>query len=227
MTTMPRRIAVIPTRNRHILTHQCITSIAPQVDDVIIVDNLSDPAYKPSKSVGARMHVIRVDVDPPNISQFWNIGIAIADNIAEQNNASEYDIAILNSDVLVPPMWMSRMSRLMRQTTAILAYPDQFGGSLNKLHTEAKPVSLYERITGYAYVLRGETGLRLDESMKWWYSDDDLDWTAREKGGSLLVTGCRVEHFEPNGSMNARPELHEQANRDRETFIKKWGKAPH
>jgi hypothetical protein len=115
----------------------------------------------------------------------------------------------------------------MRSTTAVLAYPDQFGGTRQILHTQAGPVDMRTRITGYAYLLRGEAGLRLDESMAWWYSDDDLDWRAREQGGALLVPGHPVEHRAPNGSMYERPELHDQAVRDRTTFITKWGKAPH
>lgn len=230
MTTKPRQIAVIPVRDRHFLLKQCIESIVHQVDAIVIVDNLSTPAYffdPIYHGTNTEMHVVRVDIDPPSISQLWNIGISIATRNAELHNASEFDISVLNSDTKIPPMWMGRMSRVMRNTTAVLAYPDQFNGKLNKLHTEAKPISLYERITGYAYMLRGEVGLMLDESMRWWYSDDDLDWTARQKGGSLLVTGCKVEHFDPNGSTNARRELQEQANRDRETFINKWGRAPH
>jgi hypothetical protein len=76
-------------------------------------------------------------------------------------------------------------------------------------------------------MLRGESELRLDESMAWWYSDDDLDWQARQQGGALLVPGIPVQHLCPNGSTNERPELQEQAGRDRQTFITKWGKAPH
>ncbi|HEX9834556.1 MAG TPA: hypothetical protein VGA66_16010, partial [Mycobacterium sp.] len=66
----------------------------------------------------------------------------------------------------------------------------------------------------------------LDESMAWWYSDDSLDWEAREQGGALLVPGIAVEHRCPNGSMYERPELQEQAGLDRETFRKKWGRTP-
>jgi hypothetical protein len=114
----------------------------------------------------------------------------------------------------------------MRTTAAILAYPDQHKGHRQILHTRAEPIPLTQRITGFAYMLRGEAGLRLDESIAWWYSDDDLDWTARERGGALLVPGLGVEHRDPNGSTNARRELQEQAARDRQTFANKWGRTP-
>jgi hypothetical protein len=62
--------------------------------------------------------------------------------------------------------------------------------------------------------------------MAWWYSDDSLDWTARERGGALLVPGLAVEHRCPNVSTSERPELKTQTGLDRETFRKKWGRTP-
>src|SRR5690606_6055072 len=165
-------------------------------------------------------------LDPPNISMFWNVGIALADNSAHAVGAAEWDIAVLNSDVVVPPGWIERLSAAMRSTSAVLAYPDQHAGTQQILHTKAAPVDLRQRITGYADLLRGEAGLRLDESMKWWASDDDIDWVARERGGALLVPGIPVDHRCPNGSMHERPELQAQATRDMKTFEEKWGKRP-
>ncbi|MGW8679672.1 glycosyltransferase family 2 protein [Streptomyces sp. NPDC055817] len=220
----PFRAAVIPTRDRHQMLADCINSLIDQVDQVLVIDNLSDPPIDP-QPWGGRVSVVSLPIDPPNISTLWNVGLALAD--AGRAGAEEWDVAVLNSDVVVPPGWIEALSTAMRSTTAMLAYPDQCGGREQILHTRAEPVDLRQRITGYSYMLRGEAGLRLDESMTWWYSDDDLDWTAREAGGALLVPGIPVQHLCPNESTDARPELAEQAGRDRETFIAKWGRAPH
>lgn len=219
------RAAVIPTRNRHDMLADCINSIVDQVDRVIVIDNQSDPPIDPEPWHG-RVGVVSVPIDPPNISTLWNVGLALADAQAHQHDAGQWDIAVLNSDVVVPAGWIERLSAAMRSTTAALAYPDQHGGTRQILHTKAQPIDLRQRITGYAYMLRGETGLRLDEDLAWWYGDDDLDWVARERGGALLVPGVAVEHRCPNGSMYERPELQEQAGRDRETFARKWGRTP-
>ncbi|KAB2976030.1 hypothetical protein F8R89_30965 [Streptomyces sp. SS1-1] len=219
------RAAVIPTRDRHDLLADCINSIVDQVDYVFVIDNGSEPPIDPGPwhgKVGAAV----VPIDPPNISQLWNIGLALADAAARRAGSEQWDIAVLNSDVVVPPGWVHTLSTAMRATTAVLAYPDQHGGTEQLLHTKAEPVDLRQRITGFAYMLRGEAGLRLDESMAWWYSDDDLDWRAREQGGALLVPGLTVDHRCPNGSMYERPELGEQAGRDRATFQQKWGRTP-
>lgn len=231
----PWRVAVIPTRNRHDMVRDCVNSVLDQVDVVYIIDNGSVPPidpeqWAPRKDGFPRVMSGVIKMDPPNISQLWNVGLDLAQYSHLYSGGpgwGTFDVAVLNSDVIVPPGWMDALSSAMRSTTAVLAYPDQFGGQQQILHTRAEPVDLRQRITGYAYMLRGETGLRLDESMAWWYSDDSLDWTAREAGGALLVPGIPVQHLDPNGSTNARVELQKQAGRDRETFIAKWGRAPH
>lgn len=219
------RAAVIPTRDRHDLLADCINSVVDQVDRVIVIDNLSAPPIDPEPWHG-KVGVVSVPIDPPNISTLWNVGIALADASAHAMQIEQWDITVLNSDVVVPAGWIDTLSTAMRSTTAVLAYPDQHGGTRQILHTKAEPIDLRQRITGYAYMLRGETGLRIDESMAWWFGDDDIDWVAREQGGALLVPGIPVEHRCPNGSMYERPELQEQAGRDRATFEAKWGRTP-
>jgi hypothetical protein len=216
------RAAVIPTRDRHDLLADCINSVIDQVDRVIVLDNLSDPPIAPEPWHG-KVGVVSLPIDPPNISTLWNVGITLAD---ASSPVDAWDIAILNSDTVIPVGWVEALSTAMRSTTAVLAYPDQHGGREQILHTKAGPIDLRQRITGYAYMLRGEAGLRLDEDLAWWYGDDSLDWTAREQGGALLVPGIPVEHRAPNVSTYERPELAEQAGRDRETFREKWGRTP-
>jgi hypothetical protein len=219
------RAAVIPTRDRHGLLADCINSIVDQVDRVIVIDNLSDPPIDPEPWHG-QVTVIGAPIDPPNISQLWNIGLALADSAAHRERVTTWDIAVLNSDVIVPASWAETLSTAMRSTSAVLAYPDQNGGQRQILHTKAEPIDLRQRITGYAFMLRGETGYRFDEDLAWWYGDDSADWWARERGGALLVPGIPVEHRCPNVSTTERPELLEQTGRDRATFARKWGRTP-
>ena len=219
------RAAVIPTRDRHDLLADCITSVIDQVDRVIVIDNLSQPPIDPEPWHGD-VAVVSLPIDPPNISTLWNVGIALADAAAHAARSEEWDIAVLNSDVVIPSGWAETLSTAMRSTTAVLAYPDQHGGQQQILHTKAEPIDLRQRITGYAFMLRGEHGLRFDEDLAWWYGDDSADWTAREQGGALLVPGIPVEHRAPNISTHERPELLEQTGRDRATFQRKWGRTP-
>lgn len=216
------RAAVVPTRDRHDMLDDCINSVIDQVDRIIVLDNLSDPPIDPDPWHG-KVGVAYVPLDPPNISTLWNLGL---DLVGSTPPTDEWDVAVLNSDVVVPPGWIETLSAAMRSTTAVLAYPDQHGGQQQILHTRAEPIDLRQRITGYAFMLRGEHRLRFDEDLAWWFGDDSADWTAREQGGALLVPGIPVEHRAPNVSTHERPELLEQTGRDRETFQQKWGRTP-
>jgi hypothetical protein len=207
------------------MLHDCIESVVDQVDRVIVIDNLSNPPIDPDPWHG-KVGVVSLPIDPPNISTLWNVGLSLADAQAHRAGGEHWDIAVLNSDVIVPAGWVMSLSMAMRSTTAVLAYPDQHGGRDVVLHTKAEPVDLRQRITGYAFMLRGEHGLRFDEDLAWWFGDDAADWTAREQGGALLVPGIPVEHRAPNISTHERPELLEQTGRDRATFARKWGRTP-
>ncbi|MEU1088979.1 hypothetical protein ABZ401_19450 [Streptomyces sp. NPDC005892] len=199
-----------------------------QVYSVVVVTNNWERPESPDilETTALPVDVTEVGNDQ-NISSWWNAGLDLVADHASWLGDTEWNVAVLNDDVVAPPGWTDALSAAMRSTRAVLAYPDQFGGQQQILHTRAEPVDLRQRITGYAYMLRGEAGLRLDESMAWWYSDDDLDWRARERGGSLLVPGIPVQHLHPNESTEASPALQEQADRDRQTFITRWGRAPH
>lgn len=78
-------------------------------------------------------------------------------------------------------------------------------------------------MTGFAHVARGSLGLRFDESMKIWYSDNDYEMQARENGGTVMVCDLKVQHLDANGNFARNPEWQQQAGVDRETFKAKWG----
>src|SRR3546814_16252300 len=116
------RAAVIPTRNRHDMVADCINSVVDQVDRVIVLDNLSTPPIDPEPWHG-KVATVRVPLDPPNISQLWNIGLVLADTGAHRAEADYWDIAVLKSDVLVPPGWIERLSQPMRPHTSAHTTP--------------------------------------------------------------------------------------------------------
>lgn len=207
-----------------------------QLTGVVVVDNGYDP---PFHTYHPNTHFIRDAENPPNLSRLWNLGLRyVADKEAERVASvapnkpcpNDYYVAVLNDDLMtLPDRFVSRLAEAMQDTNAAAAYPDQhlIGRGVDGpviVHTKATPVSLYTRLTGYAFALRGSAGLYADENLRWWYGDDDLDWRAREAGGSVLVGGLRVTHVSPNQSTVG--ELAAQVEVDRKTFIAKWGRAP-
>ena len=78
------------------------------------------------------------------------------------------------------------------------------------------------RMAPHGFVVRGEAGLRADESMRWWYFDDDFCRQAIQAGGVLGVPGPVVVNAQANQSTSG--VLVEQAEKDRATFEAKWSR---
>lgn len=198
----------------------CITSLRGQVAKIIVINTRPD-----GDSVGYKAEdVIEVwDSKTPNISRWWNTGIELAYQEAEQE--SEWNVLVVNDDVIVPSNLVDALSASMRQTTAVLASPNMYDNQ-PYFHGSDSHMAMNTRLTGYTFMLRGESDLRIDETLAWWWSDTDLEMRARQEGGVVLVPGCSVTHLDPNGYTDRDPYLSAQAGRDRETFIRKWGSAP-
>lgn len=203
-----------------------LANLCRQLNDddvsVVVIDTGYDPPLT-SLHEDDNIEVIRDDAQPPNISRWWNLGLDAIHQV-QQWIDEEYVVAILNDDLVIQPKFVQRLAEAIKRYGAAAAYPDQHGFGVDKNHTFAGPIPLYWRMTGYAFALRGSAGIRADETLQWWYGDDDIDWTARQRGGSVLVGGVVVTHLSPNASTVGK--LAEQAGRDRQTFIDKWGRAP-
>lgn len=213
--TVPR-YAIIPTHNRPARLLALVASLGRQCDRIVVLDNASDPPVDRDKlltATDAQVDVIRDPEQPPHLSRFWNV---MLDRIAEDADGF-YDVAILNDDAIVPAGWYDACSNGLRNhDTAVIAHT-----------TPTRPALLTElgndpgnRMTPHAFVLRGESELRADEAMRWWYFDSDLDQRARQAGGVLSVRGPRVLNSLANTT--TKGALAEQAEKDRATFDGKW-----
>lgn len=216
--------AVVPTRDRRELLLGAVGSVAGQVDATLIIDHRSaEPLVSGDFWPGDRVVILRRHDDPVNLSRLWNVGLSWAAAMAETCGYETWDVVVLNDDVRVPYSWVKNLSTAMRSTTAVLAS----GGDVTELLLKTEPDDdIHHRLQGWAWVLRGESGLRVDEAFLWWFGDTDLDWQARQAGGTLLVPGDPVVHVDPNGHTERSHDLRVQAGRDRVTFARKWGHAP-
>lgn len=221
--------AVIPSKNRMKTLVPLVEQLLADNVKVVIIDNGYEQEELRQLPASASLYMQWMHEDPPNISKLWNAGL---DWVAEMNAPlgaeNEYFVAVLNDDIIVPPEFVQRLAVFMETQDAAAAYPDQhdyFIGQPGCLkHTTAETLSMFTRLCGYAFALRGSLNLRADETLKWWYGDDDLFWRANLQGGSVLVGGLKVEHLSPNSTTVGK--LAEQAGLDRQTFIDKWGRAP-
>lgn len=221
--TVPR-FAIVPTHNRPARVLALVASLGKQCDHILVLDNASEPPVDVERLrvAAGRASLVRwYDAEqPPHLSRFWNF---LLDRVGEHVDAESYDrwdIAILNDDSIVPAGWYDACSNGLREhPTAVIAHT-----------TPTRPALLTElgndpgnRMTPHAFVIRGESGLRADEAMRWWYFDSDLDQRARQAGGVLSVPGPRVLNSLANST--TRGVLAEQAEKDRAAFEAKWATA--
>ena len=204
------RYAVVPTRNRPEDFADCDAAIAPQVDAVLAIAH-GDAAWEYTVEVFSRPEdwAIYYTDDPPNISRMWNLGL---DEAHRRANGRPYDVAVLNDDVIVPPDWFERVSTEMQLTPNLRA-------SAGCVHR-----AWDHRMTGYAFILNGDDGLRADEQFQWWFGDDALEREARALHGVVFAGGEDVIHRHPNSTTVG--VLAEIAAQDRIRFEQKYGRAP-
>jgi hypothetical protein len=170
--------------------------------------------------------VIRDLRTPANISRWWNQGLTVAKSVMSLQGDSEhgrYDVAVLNDDVIVPPGWFEAVSDGLRMHDAAAACS---GGdqTFAIVQRAPGPVPLQHRLQGFAFILAGEKEIRANEDLRWYFSDDYVDWVAREKGGMVMVPGRQVNHLYPNAQMTG--ELHHMCGEDAGKFLSLWGRMP-
>ena len=213
--------AVIPSCCRGEPLGKLVSQLQDEGVSVVVIDTGYDPPLEPLGGVT----VIRDVEQPKNISRWWNTGISYVSKLFH-DTSTRHAIAILNDDVVLQPNTVRVLAEEMWAVGSTIAYPDQHGKGHNLLNTEARQIDLRDRIVGYAFVIDGHSDIYADERLEWWFGDDDIDWKARKRNGSLLVGGVTVQHLSPNGWQVTNPELVERAWQDRVEFARKWGMTP-
>lgn len=219
------RYAIVPSNGRECLT-DCIDAVIKQVDKVIVV--ATDRQARGMTSWFDQLIILN-DEGPRNISRWWNRGLDYVHRTTDQHILvddkpwhQKYDVAVLNDDAIVPEGWFDAVSGAIRQMG--VAAGCSGGHGMPVLHTQPGPVDLSTRMQGFAFVLAGERGLRAHEELRWWFTDDYLDWESRKLGGMVMVPGFHVNHLYPNGQMT--PELHEAIAQDAQKFVDIYGMRP-
>jgi len=218
---MNSRYAIILTHNRPELLRQCLDAIQPQVDQVLVIDNASDP---PVDAKGVKGAVMYVPDQPPNLSDLWNRGFRWIE--WSPGRAQRWDIAMLCDDVIVPEGWFHAVSSCMRELGATAGSTHSWRPVSTPILKTQPDTDIFNRMQGSAFVLNGELGLRADESMRWWWNDTDMDWQARLKGGMVIAPGPVAHNIHPNDFTYSVPGLAEQAGEDGRTFQAKWSWRP-
>jgi GT2 family glycosyltransferase len=215
--TKPRipSFVVIPGLDRHQMTADLISDLQGQGAEILLYDNGSDPAYDFD---GCEV----IDAKGWGLHEMWAAGIARA-----RENAPVCDIAILNNDLRVGPDFLRLLSGGLRAREEVwISYPNVHGAALapGQCAKTGGP-GQGQSLSGYAFMIRGESDLAVDEGFGFWYGDIDLEMQARAAEKAVVtVGGCEVEHLEP--TLSTRGERLEQAHVDEKLFAAKWDLDP-
>jgi glycosyltransferase involved in cell wall biosynthesis len=215
------RGALILAHGRQELLDQTIAAIKPQVDTVMVIDNASDPKLTVPKGVGS----MYLPEQPPVLSRFWNIGLEwFVRWYASQDRCQDYDVAVMCDDAIAPPGWFAAVVEAMRETGAVAGSSSPW--SQPRIMKYDMDGDIRNRMCSWAFIVDGASKVRADESMSWWWFDSDFDIALRRNGGTVLIGTHPVPNQQPNYYTVMKPELGEQAGRDRATFVMKHGTAP-
>lgn len=213
---------------------ELLVSLAEQADGVVVIDNASDEPVT-LDTIGCdvvnrwtQVCVVNDPEQPPNLYRLWNVGLDVVREWCAPHDA--WDVGIFNDDAVVPHRWWNAVSDALRSGPYAAASSDPYGrlgggvagsGALIKTTPDG---DLMTRMCPWAFVTRGELGLRADEHFRWWWGDTDFDWRCRQSGGVVIVSGYLVSNSLANSTTVG--VLAEQAGRDGETFAVKWGRRP-
>lgn len=229
----PRRYAVVATHDRPKELARLVEALKAQCDHIVIIDNASTPpveaqtdwvaAFSPPAEGHVRsVAILRDPEQPPNLSRLWNMGLDHVESAAVARRHEKWDVAVFNDDAIVPPGWFDTVSAGLRSpldcgpgpaACCTHTYGEPARAPLMKIIPDG---DLFNRMCPWAFVMRGELGLRYDERLRWWWSDTLLDWNLRRAGGVMSVPGPQVVNELANESTVG--VLAEQAGRDRAMF---------
>lgn len=233
---MPKRhYAVVFGHNRVSDLVETINGIYGQVDQLWVHDNASEPPlHIDLKRDLQDVIFVRDSEQPPNLARFWNNMLDQVDLAhrlingpigMEPENIPPYKVAILTDDLIIPKGWFDTVAEAMDRTGAAAGCTSGFENRLTQEILKISPdTDVANRMYGPAFIVRGEAELRVDERLRWWWNDTDMDWRARGAGGVVIAPGPYVHNKYPNASTAG--VLAEQAGRDRETFKEIWGWNP-
>jgi hypothetical protein len=185
---------VIPIGSREQYLPNVIAKLHQYHGRIVIVNN--KPGYTKFDNVN---HI--EDFAGININRWWNNGIKYA-----ESNGAKY-VYIVNDDVDFPDDFVEKM------------YQAMVDSNLDVLDTENTGNG-----GGSSWMLRLDSGLRLDEDFNWYYGDTSLYEQADANGKAGKIFNNDFIHFEPDGYVDVSEEFQRLIEQDYITYKRKKDK---
>ncbi len=220
---------VIPVLDQVEYTRAVLKNIKETVKtphEVIVIDNGStDETPQVLKEAGVKV-----------IRNHHNLGWSASLNRGMEVARGSY-IAFLNNDLVLPDGWLETL--LAHGEHAICPTYDQGGGmrkdfdSHNKsLASRFPEVKVTERpgmhpkgFAGFIFMLSREAWERVgpfDESMKYWYGDNDYWLRLKDMGYIPFMSNNVLIHHYMSKTCNAQKDFVSQRDADRRAFLERW-----
>lgn len=200
--------------------HRCLDHLQWDREKVVVVaGNNYDERLVPEDLCGKARWYGSSIIDI-NISTWWTEGM----KVAITQGATE--ILLLNDDCLIKRSGVSRLAEALYEHDLTLTGPNY-----RKIPEEETiirtpgPIQWWKRVPGFCMLLRVEDEVWPDHGMRWWLSDDDIEWQARSKRGTGLISGIPISHPSAGGTM-LNDVLGGYYSEDIQKFIEKWGSQP-
>jgi hypothetical protein len=210
---------VVPCqRSRLDMLKRLLDSLQHPKHHVVIVATQPEPLG--FADIGSHSdHIVLCHRTEHYISTWWNLGLSYARHMAIE---PRYEVLVLSSDNVGRPDSIAMLATFMRERNLTMVGPNPWTNHIRifKLHDVR---GCHDRVPGGCWMLAGESGLRVDEEFRWWYSDDDLEMQARAHGGAGILPGTGLVGG-PDSPLDVERQL--WAFQDREKFVAKWGKQP-
>lgn len=209
---MVKVLAVIPTIGESPLLPDLLHLLGEEKVDVLLLINRDGVVF----TTPATTNVLWL----PGLSIYreWNLGVGIAQRAG-------YDVAaILNDDIELAPGALRRAAGLLVDSSMVAAGLDYFDGAADRQPALRQVRGTYRHggVGGFAFLVKPEFYLGVDEQFEWWGGDDDLMFQYEAQGHTVgIADGCPVTHV---SETTARRHLwtYEARARDRERFEAKY-----
>jgi GT2 family glycosyltransferase len=206
---------VIASKNRPEMLANLRGQLAGQTTEVFVFDNGYDtPPRGAIPAHGWGLH------------QMWNRGLEMAAEAAQ----GPHNVLILNDDVEVPNEFAAHLEAGLRvHEDHWISYPNwrELEVPPGEAVRTASDTMAGQTMSGWAFMVRGEAGLRFDERFSWWYGDSDLECQVKAAGKfTVCVGGCFARHLDPLRSTLEDSDRLADAELDEKLFAAKWNIDP-
>lgn len=219
--------AVIPTKSNPEGLKALIESLEKDnhVSKIVIIAD-GDSAFDSCQNLFNSKKIVLEKVEEGSgIHKMWNIGI-------DHANADDTSVAFINDDVVIDNNACGVLASVLEHDKNLgLICPDYDDRQVSSWITEVKDTcrGRYNGtggMAGFFMVLAKDLAKtwKFDESMKWWYGDDDvLNWTIQQGKKAAIVNIAKCSGNE-SFTINNDPPLNfnKTVENDKKIFESKW-----